>query len=190
MEGIVMDRVRRTVALPWIAAIVGFPIGGYLGHAIAGPAATALPALLSGLIAGAIIGLGQALSIGLRGQPLAIWVGGTAAGLAIALAVVTAAIGQIETSIEAVVLGVVSGLLIGAAQAAVLLRVGTSNAWLWIPATAVAWGVGWLVTSGIGVALAAGWPVYGLSGALASQVITAIAIWRLVTSRDNLHATA
>jgi hypothetical protein len=70
------------------------------------------------------------------------------------------------------------------------LRAGVSNAWLWIPVTAVSWGVGWLVTSGIGVALAAGWPVYGLSGALASQIITAIALWRLVTSRDTLHATA
>jgi len=185
-----MDRLRTTVALPWIAAIIGFPIGGYLGHAIAGPAATAPAALLAGLVAGAIIGLGQALSIGLRGQPLAIWVGGTAAGLGIALAIVTAAIGQIETSTEAAALGVVSGVLIGAAQAAVFLRAGVSNAWLWIPVTAVAWGVGWLVTSGIGVALAAGWPVYGLSGALASQVITAVALWRLVTSRDTLHATA
>jgi hypothetical protein len=190
MEGILMDRIRTTVALPWLAAIVGFPIGGYVGHAIAGPAATAPAALMSGLIAGAIIGLAQALSIGLRGQPLAIWVGGTAAGLAVALAIVTAAIGQIETSTEAAALGLVSGVLIGSAQAAVLLRAGTTNAWLWIPATGLAWGVGWLVTSGIGVALAAGWPVYGLSGALASQVITALALWRLVSSREILHATA
>jgi hypothetical protein len=185
-----MDRFRTTVALPWIAAIVGFPIGGYLGHAIAGPAATAPAALMSGLIAGAIIGVLQALSIGLRGQPLAIWVGGTAAGLAVGLAIVTAAIGQIETSTEAAALGLVSGALIGAAQAAVLMRAGTSNAWLWIPVTGLAWGVGWLVTSGIGVALAAGWPVYGLSGALVSQLITAVALWQLVASRDTLRTTA
>jgi len=62
-----MDRLRTNVALLWIAGIVGFPIGGYLGHAIAGPAATAPAALLSGVIAGAIIGLGQAVLIGLRG---------------------------------------------------------------------------------------------------------------------------
>ncbi len=81
-----MDRLRTSVALPWIAAIIGFPIGGYLGHAIAGPAATAPAALLSGLVAGAIIGLGQALLIGLRGQPLAIWVGGTPAGTIVPIA--------------------------------------------------------------------------------------------------------
>jgi hypothetical protein len=185
-----MDRLRTNVALPWIVAIVGFPIGGYLGHAIAGPAATAPAALLSGLVAGAIIGLGQALSLGLRGQPLAIWAGGTAVGLAVALGIVTAAIGLIETQAEAVALGVVSGVLIGAAQAAVLMRAGVSNAWLWIPVTGLAWGVGWLVTSGIGVALEAGWPVYGLSGALVSQIITAVALWRLVPSRETLSAPA
>ena len=116
--------------------------------------------------------------------------GGTAVGLAVALGIVTAAIGQIETTTEAVALGVVSGLLIGAAQAAVLMRVGISNAWVWIPVTGLAWGVGWLVTSGIGVALEAGWPVYGLSGALASQVITAVALWSLVSSRKALQAAA
>ena len=110
--------------------------------------------------------------------------------MAVGLAIVTAAIGQIETSTEATALGLVSGALIGAAQAAVLMRAGTSNAWLWIPVTGLAWGVGWLVTSGIGVALAAGWPVYGLSGALVSQLITAVALWQLVASRDTLRATA
>ena len=185
-----MDRLRTNVALPWVAAIVGFPIGGYLGHAVAGPAATAQAAVLSGVVAGAIIGLGQAVLIGLRGPSLAMWVGGTAVGLAVAIGIVTAAIGQIETTTEAVALGVVSGLLIGAAQAAVLMRAGISNALVWIPVTGLAWGVGWLVTSGIGVALAAGWPVYGLSGALASQVITAVALLWLVSSRRALQAAA
>jgi hypothetical protein len=185
-----VDRLRATVALPWIVAVIAFPIGGYVGHAIAGPAATALAAFLSGVIAGAVIGLGQALSIGLRGRTLAVWVGGTSVGLAVALGIVTAVIGQIETSTEAIGLGLVSGALIGAAQASVLMRSGVANAWLWIPITALAWGVGWLVTAGIGVALAAGWPVYGLSGALVSQVITAAALWRLVSSRSALQSAA
>jgi hypothetical protein len=185
-----MDQLRANVALPWIAAIVGFPIGGYLGHAIAGPASTAPAAFLSGLVAGAVIGLGQAVAIGLRGRPLAIWSGGTGVALAIALGTVTAAIGLIETQAEAVVLGVASGALIGAAQTIVLMRAGIANGLLWIPVTSLAWGIGWLVTSGIGVALEAGWPVYGLSGALASQLITAVALWRLVSSREALHVAA
>jgi hypothetical protein len=183
-----MDRLRASVALPWILAIIGFPIGGFLAQAVAGPAATVPAGIVSGLIAGAIIGLGQALALGLRARALAIWVVGTAAALAVALGLVTAAIGQIETSTEAIALGVVSGVLIGAAQAAVLMRAGVANAWIWILVTGVAWGVGWLITSSVGVALAPGWPVYGLSGAVVSQVITAVALWRLVPSRDGLKS--
>jgi hypothetical protein len=185
-----VSQLRDSVALPWIVAVVGFPIGGLLGQTIAGPASTVPAALLSGLIAGAIIGVAQAVALGLRAQALAIWVGGTAVALAVALAVVTAAIGQIETSTEAIGLGVVSGVLIGAAQAAVLMRAGVANALVWIPVTGAAWAVGWLITASVGVALAPGWPVYGASGALVSQIITAIAVWRLVASRDALQARA
>ena len=183
-----MERLRTSVALPWILAVAGFPIGGFLAEAIAGPAATVPAAILSGMIAGAIIGLAQAITLGLRAQALAIWVGGTAVALALALAAVTAAIGQIESSTEAIVLGIVSGGLIGAAQAAVLMRAGIANAWLWIPVTGIAWSVGWLITSGVGVALEPGWPVYGLSGAAVSQVTTAVALWRMVPSRDTLKS--
>ncbi len=183
-----MDRLRASVALPWIIAVIGFPIGGYLAQSIAGPASTVPAAVLSGLLAGAVIGLAQGIALWLRGQTLVTWVAGTAVALAIALAIVTAAIGQIETSTEAVVLGALSGLLIGAAQAAVFRRAGIANAWIWIAVTGVAWAVGWLVTASVGVALAPGWPVYGASGALVSQIITAVALWRLVPSRDALRA--
>ncbi len=165
-----VDRLRHSVIVPWIIAVIGFPIGGLLAQTIAGPASTVPAAVLSGLIAGAIIGLAQAVSLGLRSQALALWVGGTAAGLAIALAIVTAAIGQIETSTEAVALGVASGVAIGAVQSVVLMRAGIANAWLWIVATGIAWAVGWLITAGVGVALDPGWPVYGASGAIVSQI--------------------
>jgi hypothetical protein len=184
-----VDRLRDSIVLAWIIAVVGFPIGGFLGQAIAGPAATASAAILSGLIAGAIIGVAQALALGLRSTALGIWVGGTAVALAVALGIMTAAIGQIETSGEAIGLGVLSGALIGATQSTVLMRAGVANGWMWLPITAIAWGVGWLVTSGVGVALGPGWPVYGASGAVVSQVTTAIGLWRLVRSRDALTAS-
>ena len=65
-----MDRLSSSVVLPWIVAVIGFPIGGLLGQAIAGPAATVPAAILSGLIAGAIIGLAQAIALWLRGPVL------------------------------------------------------------------------------------------------------------------------
>ena len=185
-----MNAIRGSVVLPWIIAVVGFPIGGWLAQSIAGPAAKVPTALVSGLIAGATIGLAQGIALWLRRETLVIWAGGTAVALAVALAAVTAAIGQIETSTEAVFLGLASGVLIGAAQAALLMRAGIANAWIWIVVTAVAWGVGWLITASVGVALAPGWPVYGASGALVSQILTGIALWRLVPSRDALRSAA
>jgi hypothetical protein len=183
-----MDRLRDSVVFTWILAVVAFPIGGLLAQTVAGPASTVPSALVSGLIAGAVIGLGQALGLGLRAQPLAVWVIGTAVGLAIALAIVTAVVGQIETPTEAVGLGVVSGALIGVVQAVALMRAGVPSAWIWIPATAIAWGIGWLITASVGVALAPGWPVYGASGALVSQIVTGVTLWRLVPSGASLKA--
>ena len=172
----------RTLLLRWVIAIVGFPIGGFIGHLIAGPAATVPAALISGVIAGAIIGAGQAVALGiLRPQPLALWAGATAIGLGAALAAVTAVIGQIDTQADAIALGAISGLALGAGQAALLMRERVANAWMWVVTSGVAWAVGWTVTSGIGVALASGWPVYGLSGALVSQLITGVVLWKVLS---------
>ena len=180
----------RSLLLRWLIAIIGFPIGGYIGHMIGGPAATVPAAMISGLIAGAIIGAGQGVALGiLRPQALALWVGASAIGLGVALAAVTAAIGQIDTQAEAIALGAISGLALGAGQAAVLMRERVANAWIWIIASGAAWAVGWAVTSGIGVALASGWPVYGLSGALVSQIITGVVLWK-VLSRGEAGAFA
>ena len=175
----------RSLPLRWIIATIGFPIGGFIGHAIGGPAATVPAALISGLIAGAIIGACQAVALGILRRPeLALWVGATAGGLGIALAAVTAVIGQIDTQTEAIVLGAISGLALGAGQAALLMRDRVANAWIWVVASGVAWAVGWTVTSGIGVALAAGWPVFGLSGAVVSQVITGVVLWKVLSHEE------
>ena len=50
-----MSNLLESVPLRWVVAVVAFPIGGYLGHLIASPAATAPAAFVSGLVAGAII---------------------------------------------------------------------------------------------------------------------------------------
>jgi hypothetical protein len=175
----------RMLVLRWIIAIIGFPIGGYIGHLIGGPAATVPAALTSGLIAGAIIGVGQGLALGiLRPQALALWAAATAIGLGVALAAVTAAIGQIDTVTAAIVLGAISGLAVGVGQAAFLARERVANAWIWVPTLGIAWAIGWAVTASIGVALESGWPVFGLSGALVSQVIAGIVLWRVLARAE------
>ena len=175
----------RSLLLRWLVAIIAFPIGGYIGHLIGGPAATVPSALISGLIAGAIIGAGQGVALGiLRPQALALWVGATALGLGIALAAVTAVIGQIDTMTDAILLGVISGLAIGAGQAAFLSRERVANAWIWVVTLGTAWAIGWAVTASIGVALEAGWPVFGVSGALVSQAIVGIVLWKVLAREE------
>jgi len=185
-----MSNLTQSVLVRWLVAVIGFPVGGFLGYLVAGSADTVPAALISGAIAGAIIGLAQGFALSLPPRALATWAAATGIGLAVALGAVTAAIGQISTTTEAVALGAISGLVLGAGQAVVLQRQGLANGWLLVPASAVAWAAGWFVTTGIGVALATGWPVYGLSGAIASQVITGLVIWRLVTARPPQGATA
>ena len=77
----------------------------------------------------------------------------------------------------------VAGLVLGAGQAIVLQRSGVPSAWMWVVASGLAWAAGWFVTASAGIALEAGWPVYGLSGAIVSQVITGIVIWRSMGAR-------
>lgn len=112
----------------------------------------------------------------------------TGIGLALALAMLTRVTGQIENAAEAVALGALSGLAIGALQAIVLRAERIENSWVWLFATSVACALGWLVTSSAGIALAPGWPVYGLSGAIVSQVITAVIVWRIVRRRLAIPA--
>jgi hypothetical protein len=184
-----VSNLLDSVPLRWIVAVIAFPIGGYLGHLIGGPVATIPAALISGAVAGAIIGVAQGFALKLPIQTLAIWTAATGVALALGLAAVTAVIGQIDTTPDAMVLGAVSGLLIGAGQAALLMRQGIANAWMLGVATTAAWAIGWFVTASIGVALASGWPVYGLSGTLASQVITGLVVWWLM-ARGEVAAPA
>ena len=90
----------QSLPLSWLIAVISFPIGGFIGHLVAGPAATIPSALLSGAIAGGIIGLGQGFALKLPSQALALWAAATAVGLGLALAGVTAVIGQITTTTE------------------------------------------------------------------------------------------
>lgn len=155
-----------------------------MGQAVAGPATSVPAALLSGLVAGGVIGVGQGLALRLRPKELGLWAGATAIGLAVGLAAVTAIFGPIETAQDAVLLGLISGLSVGTGQAWILRRERLGNEWLWVIVSGVAWAVGWLFTASTGISLAPGWPVYGLTGAIVSQVITAIAVWRLIAQSE------
>ena len=184
-----MPSVFESLPLRWLIAVVAFPIGGFIGHLVGGPAATIPSALISGAIAGAVIGLGQGFALQLESRALGLWAAATAVGLALALAAVTAAIGQITTTTEAATLGAVSGLMLGAGQAIVAPAPRRVGCLVVGSGQRTCLGAGWFVTASAGIALEAGWPVYGLSGAIVSQVITGIVLWRLTASHPVVAAT-
>ena len=43
-------------------------------------------------------------------------------------------------------------------------------------ATAVAWTVGWRIASSVGVQTEAGWPVFGVSGAIVAQALSGLVV--------------
>ena len=60
---------------------------------------------------------------------------------------------------------------------------------VWIATMGIAWAVGWVVTTSIGVQAEAGWPIVGVSGALVAQALTGVVLMTL-TRRQAQPALA
>jgi hypothetical protein len=114
-------------------------------------------ALLSGVIAGAIIGTAQWLVLRRRGGSPA-WIIATTAGLAVGLTA-GAALVDYKTSLGALAaMGAVSGAAIGLAQAASFAPL-RRHALVWTLATGALWAIGWAVTTAAGIKVEDQWPV-------------------------------
>ena len=160
----------------WLLATVSYPLAGIAGRLLAGPATAWTAALLAGAIAGLVVGGAQALAMSPR-RPDVRWALAMAVGSGIGLAV------SVGLGLAPLATGLLTGALIGIAQAAVASRAALDarrSVLAWPVVVALAWGLGWTVTTAIGVDLAAGWAVFGLSGALTSQVVTLLGAFGLV----------
>jgi hypothetical protein len=165
--------------LVWVATLLAFPIAGLAARAVAGPVDTVWTAALAGAIAGAVIGAAQWLALRRIGADLR-WIAATAVGLAVGLALAFAIFGYGDTVGDLAVVGAVTGLGIGIAQWWLLRAlVDGGLVWLWIPATAAFWALGWAVTTAIGVDPDDRWAVPGLSGAATVTVLLAGVLWIL-----------
>jgi hypothetical protein len=166
----------------WLVATLAFPLGGIVGRSIGGEATTAISALIAGLAAGLVIGLGQALAIDWR-RPSWRWIAGTGVASGVGL---TVAVGL---GLPPIATGLVTGALVGAAQAVALGADEPSKRRIgWVMTTVVAWSLGWTVTTAIGVDPTAGWAVFGSSGALTGQVVTLLGA--IVLERGTRMAVA
>jgi hypothetical protein len=197
----------RPLALSWFWTVTAAEFAGFAVPAVVGALtasarpAIAVPALLAaGAVEGSLLGAGQAsvLRRALRGLPVRMWIGATAAAavLAYAIGLAPSTLGaSVRTwpaallASVAVVLGV--GLLasVGTAQW-LILRHRVPRAGRWILATAVAWLVGltvflastmplWQPGQPIGLTIAIG-VAGGLLMAATTSAVTGAALRRLL----------
>jgi len=143
-----------------------FPIGGSAARLAVGALDAPAAALVGGLIAGAAIGLGQALGSSGR-LPRARWTVATSLGMAAGLTAGAAAV-DYDTSLGALAtMGAITGAGVGAAQSVAwgaTLPARARAGWaVLIPAL---WALGWTITTAIGVDVDLQWVVFGSAGAI------------------------
>jgi hypothetical protein len=156
----------------WMATFLGYPLGGYAAYLTTGRVDSLLPALLGGLLTGAILGAVQVWGLGQNRPPASSWIVATAVGLMVGLGLGSAVV-DYDTSLAALISqGAVTGLFVGLAQGAVLLpRIGRL-AYAWPGFFAVVAAVGWAVTTTAGIGVDLQFTIFGSSGAVVATGLT------------------
>jgi len=164
----------------WLPTFLAFPIGGLLAIETVGSLHDALSAAAGGLLAGAVIGVGQWLALRSRGIGRR-WVAYTAAAMAAGSALAAAVTGAGTELADVMVAGLVTGAAVGAAQST-LLAGGRRVSAVWTAVSAAGWSLGWLATWATIVDIERGYYVFGASGALLVTVLTGLALRRMAAS--------
>jgi hypothetical protein len=143
-------------------------------------------AMLAGAIAGATLGVVQWLVLKSRLSLSIWWVAATAIGMSAGLAISTALLGSDTAGSPLLWRAGITGLCIGLAQWVVLRQV-LPQSMVWIGVITLAWTVGWFVTRGAGIDLSYKWAVFGVSGALAFQLLSGLALYFLLRPAKELR---
>jgi hypothetical protein len=158
----------------WLPTFLAFPLGGLLAFETVGSATDPASAAAGGLLAGAVIGMGQWLALRNEGIDRR-WPLVTAAAMTAGSALAATITGAGTEVSDLVLTGAVSGAAVGAAQG-LLMR---SPAWAAV--TALSWALAWLISAGVLAQQAdEGFVVFGSSGALVATVLTGLALRREV----------
>jgi hypothetical protein len=162
----------RTWAWP-LAALLGFPIGGYIANLIVGAVDSVGAAIVGGLIAGAVIGSAQWLA--LRRFVPWLWIAVTSLGMGIGLAVGAAVVDYGIDRGELMLMGAITGLVVGGLQAIVLARQGFAGVAWWVAANPPTWALAWLVSSYvISANIDERFTNFGASGTLLYALVTGL----------------
>lgn len=165
--------------LLWLLAFLGFPIGGAVAYSLVGAVDIPARAALAGLVTGVVIGLAQWLVLR-QALPLNPgWIVITGMGTAVGLAAGVALFGTETAGNTLLLRAALTGLIIGIAQWLLLREHITMNGW-WLLVIAGGWAIAWAVTRAFGVNLTRHWSVFGASGAIVFQLLTAVVLRLLV----------
>jgi hypothetical protein len=128
-----------------LAALLGFPIGGYIAHLAVGAVDSVGAAIAGGLIAGAVVGTAQWLA--LRQFVPWLWIAATSLGMSVGLAIGAALVDYGIDQGELMLMGAITGLIVGVVQALVLARQGFAGAAWWVAVNPPVWALAWLISS-------------------------------------------
>jgi hypothetical protein len=171
--------VDRPRVWAWpLAALLGFPIGGYIANLTIGAVDSVGPALAGGLIAGTVVGAAQWLAL----RQFA----GTSVGMSAGLAIGAAAVDYSVDRADLMLMGAITGLGVGTLQALLLARQGFTGAVWWAVANPPTWAIAWLISSYvISANIDERFTNFGASGVLLYALVTAPLLAWLFRRRES-----
>lgn len=158
----------------WLVTFLGYPLGGFVAWLVLGPVDSLAPALLGGLVTGAILGAVQAWGLARDGRFFAQWSAATSVGLMAGLGLGATTVDYDTTLSALVIQGAICGFFVGAAQAVVLRPTRGLPVLAWPFFLAVVWAAGWTVTTSAGIGVDEQFTVFGASGALVVALLTLV----------------
>ncbi|MGB3632819.1 MAG: hypothetical protein WA982_02135 [Rubrobacteraceae bacterium] len=175
---------ERRMFAEWMLIFVSFPVGGIMALAFVGPMDDVFSAALGGVMAGVVIGAAQLVVLRRHIGMTVGWLVSTAIGLALgnSIGVLLNNAGTLTTDL--LILGVVAGLAVGIVQFA-LLQEYVQRAILWPPTVALAWPLGWLVTSFTGTNIELGYTVFESFGGVAFAALTGVALMSIARATNE-----
>ncbi len=172
-----------------LAALLGFPIGGYIANLAVGAVDSVGAAIAGGLIAGAVVGAAQWLA--LRRFVSWLWIAATSIGMGVGLAVGAALVDYGIDRGELMLMGAVTGVVVGGLQALVLARGGIAGAAWWVAANPPVWAIAWLISSYvISANIDERFTNFGASGVLLYALATGLLlVWMFRRTESGAHST-
>ena len=163
--------------------LLAFPASGLLVHSILGSINDAVEAVVGGVLVGLLTGSAQFFSLRKFGVT-SLWIAGSAFAASLGAFIVIQVWGTGTSTTSLTRNGLVVGLLVGFLQAA-SQRLNGINIAGWTIASAVSWGVAWLITANVIVDRDEGYAIFGSSGALVATVILGVTAIPILVNRAS-----